>query len=89
MDRIPARIRQLKFGLSSNQDITNISEIEVTDRNVYDLTPAADNTRALTKNGPMDPHMGISAKNTVCETCGERLDLCSGHFGHIRLALPT
>jgi DNA-directed RNA polymerase III subunit RPC1 len=74
---------------SSNQDIVNQAVLEVSDRNVYDLTPAADNTRALTANGPMDIHMGISSKTGKCGTCGEGLDKCNGHFGHIKLALPA
>jgi DNA-directed RNA polymerase III subunit RPC1 len=37
----------------------------------------------------MDAHMGISAKVGKCQTCGEGLDTCNGHFGHIKLALPV
>ncbi len=33
--------------------------------------------------------MGISSKRGVCGTCGEGLDKCNGHFGHIKLALPA
>ncbi|KAH7082572.1 hypothetical protein BKA63DRAFT_501235 [Paraphoma chrysanthemicola] len=89
VDRIPARIKHIQFGIYSNQDIVNQAVLEVSDRNVYDLTPAADNTRTLTTNGPMDPHMGISSKTGECKTCGEKLDKCNGHFGHIKLALPA
>lgn len=32
---------------------------------------------------------GVSAKKVHCETCGEQMNLCNGHFGHIRLALPA
>jgi DNA-directed RNA polymerase III subunit RPC1 len=37
----------------------------------------------------MDDRMGISSKVGKCETCGEGLDACNGHFGHIKLALPA
>lgn len=74
---------------SSNQDIVNQAVIEVSDRNVYDLAPGADNVRTHTANGPMDPLMGISTKTGKCKTCGEGLDTCNGHFGHIKLALPA
>ena len=67
----------------------NQAVLEVSDRNVYDLQPAADGTRSLTANGPMDTHMGISSKQGKCGTCGEGLDKCNGHFGHIKLALPA
>lgn len=67
----------------------NQAVLEVSDRNVYDLGPVADNSRTLTAHGPMDTRMGISSKSGKCETCGEGLDKCNGHFGHIRLALPV
>ncbi|KAJ4398727.1 DNA-directed RNA polymerase III subunit C1 (rpo31) [Didymella pomorum] len=89
VDKIPARIKHIQFGIYSNQDIVNQAVLEVSDRNVYDLAPAADNTRTLTANGPMDTHMGISSKTGKCGTCGEGLDKCNGHFGHIKLALPA
>ncbi|KAF3035350.1 hypothetical protein E8E12_007302 [Didymella heteroderae] len=89
VDKIPARIKHIQFGIYSNQDIVNQAVLEVSDRNVYDLAPAADNTRTLTANGPMDIHMGISSKTGKCGTCGEGLDKCNGHFGHIKLALPA
>jgi DNA-directed RNA polymerase III subunit RPC1 len=89
VDRIPARIKHIQFGIYSNQDIVNQAVLEVSDRNVYDLAPTSDNTRSLTANGPMDPLMGISSKTGECGTCGEKLDKCNGHFGHIKLALPA
>jgi len=88
-ENAPARIKHIQFGIYSNQDIVNQAVLEVSDRNVYDLAPAADNTRKLTKNGPMDMRMGISTKTDTCETCGEKLSDCNGHFGHIKLALPA
>ncbi|OAL45570.1 beta and beta-prime subunits of DNA dependent RNA-polymerase [Pyrenochaeta sp. DS3sAY3a] len=89
VERVPARIKHIQFGIHSNQDIVKQAVLEVSDRNVYDLAPAADNKRVLTENGPMDMRMGISTKVDACETCGERLDTCNGHFGHIKLALPA
>ncbi|PSN72369.1 beta and beta-prime subunits of DNA dependent RNA-polymerase [Corynespora cassiicola Philippines] len=89
IDKIPARIKHIQFGICSNQDMVNQAVLEVSDRNVYDLTPNPDNTRSLTAHGPMDTHMGISTKTGKCATCGEGLDRCNGHFGHIKLALPA
>jgi DNA-directed RNA polymerase III subunit RPC1 len=89
VDKVPARIKQIQFGIYSNQDIVNQAVVEVSDRNIYDLEPGADNVRTHTHHGPMDPLMGISQKNTFCKTCGEGLDTCNGHFGHVKLALPV
>ena len=33
--------------------------------------------------------MGISSKDGLCETCGDPLQLCNGHFGLVKLALPA
>ena len=43
----------------------------------------------MAANGPLDPRMGISSKTGLCNTCGEALLLCNGHFGHVKLALPA
>lgn len=38
--------------------------------------------------GLMDPRMGTIDRNFKCQTCGEGMSECSGHFGHIELARP-
>ncbi|KAJ4350395.1 DNA-directed RNA polymerase III subunit C1 (rpo31) [Didymosphaeria variabile] len=89
VDKIPARIKHIQFGIYSNPDVVNQAVLEVSDRNVYDLTTTNENARVLTENGPMDTRMGISTKVGKCTTCGEGLNECNGHFGHIKLALPA
>ncbi|KAF2138602.1 uncharacterized protein K452DRAFT_290746 [Aplosporella prunicola CBS 121167] len=88
VDRVPKRITELQFGILSNQDIVNQAVIEVSDRHVYDAVSTGP-TRNVTKHGPMDGRMGISSKNANCDTCGEDLKACNGHFGHVKLALPA
>ena len=39
--------------------------------------------------GSMDPRMGTIDRNFKCQTCGEGMSECSGHFGHIELARPV
>jgi DNA-directed RNA polymerase III subunit RPC1 len=89
VDSIPARIKHIQFGIYSNQDIVNQAVVEVSDRNVYDPVLNPDNSRRITEHGPLDKHMGISAKGILCSTCGENIEKCNGHFGHIKLALPA
>ncbi|KAG1848807.1 hypothetical protein C8R48DRAFT_813042 [Suillus tomentosus] len=36
--------------------------------------------------GLMDPRMGTIDRNVKCQTCGEGMSECPGHFGHIELA---
>ncbi|KAF2086213.1 beta and beta-prime subunits of DNA dependent RNA-polymerase [Saccharata proteae CBS 121410] len=88
VDRVPKRITELSFGILSNQDIVNQAVLEVSDRHVYDASSVGPQ-RAITKHGPIDPRMGISSKSANCETCGEDLKSCNGHFGHVKLALPA
>jgi|SRR5271154_6440349 len=69
----------------SNQDIINQAHVELADRRLFDL----DNGRRNLEYGPLDKRMGVSGKNETCETCGESLQACNGHFGHVRLVLPV
>lgn len=39
--------------------------------------------------GLMDPRMGTIDRNFKCQTCGEGMSECSGHFGHVELARPV
>ena len=63
----------------------NQAVLEVCDRNLFDLA----RDRAVQDYGPLDTFMGISGKDGLCRTCGENLQQCNGHFGHIKLALPA
>ena len=65
------------------------SVLEVSDRNIYDLDTVG-SERKLTKHGPNDARMGVSARHgAFCQTCGGSLNECNGHFGRVRLALPA
>jgi DNA-directed RNA polymerase III subunit RPC1 len=85
VDTVPKRIRELKFGILSTQDIANQAVLEVCDRSLFDL----DRDRAARINGPLDGRMGLSKKGGLCETCGQDMTDCVGHFGHVRLPLPV
>jgi DNA-directed RNA polymerase III subunit RPC1 len=88
VDRVPKQIKEMQFGILSNQQIVKQAVLEVSNRNVYDLGSTG-NTRTVTANGPMDRRMGTSAKGVKCSTCDQELKDCNGHFGHIKLALPA
>ncbi|KAL6721212.1 DNA-directed RNA polymerase III subunit C1 (rpo31) [Lecanora helva] len=84
-DIIPKRIKELKFGIASTQDIFKQGVVEVCARELFDLS----RNRAPAHNGALDVRMGISDKTGFCGTCGEVLQTCNGHFGYIKLALPA
>ncbi|OJJ60468.1 hypothetical protein ASPSYDRAFT_56036 [Aspergillus sydowii CBS 593.65] len=85
IDRVPKVIKELKFGVLSNDDIVSQGVVEVSDRKFYNL----ENDRAVVPHGPLDGRMGISNKSSSCQTCGGALQVCNGHFGHVRLVLPA
>ncbi|KAI9796833.1 MAG: hypothetical protein M1825_006500 [Sarcosagium campestre] len=85
VDNVPKRIKEIDFGILSTQDIVNQAVLEVSDRQLFDL----DNDRAAVENGPLDGRLGTCNKSVACETCGEALQKCNGHFGHVKLALPA
>ncbi|CDS13468.1 Putative DNA-directed RNA polymerase(Fragment) [Lichtheimia ramosa] len=39
--------------------------------------------------GLLDPRMGTIDRNYKCQTCGEGMAVCPGHFAHIELAKPV
>ena len=46
-------------------------------------------TQKPKNNGLLDPRMGTIDRNYKCQTCGEGMAECPGHFGHIELAKPV
>ncbi|KIW89530.1 uncharacterized protein Z519_09686 [Cladophialophora bantiana CBS 173.52] len=87
---VPKVIKELQFGVFSDQDIINQSAVELVDRRLFDLDKTrSDGTRAIAEYGPLDRRMGVSSKQNTCETCGKHLQECNGHFGHVRLVLPV
>jgi DNA-directed RNA polymerase III subunit RPC1 len=69
----------------TNDDIVGQAVVEVSDRKFFDL----DQARTVVAHGPLDQRMGISNKTDACATCGNNLKDCNGHFGHVRLVLPS
>ena len=39
--------------------------------------------------GLLDPRMGTVDRNFKCQSCGENMTDCPGHFGHIELSKPV
>lgn len=46
-------------------------------------------TQKPRNGGLLDPRMGTIDRNYKCQTCGEGMAECPGHFGHIDLAKPV
>lgn len=81
---IPQRVSSIQFCVMSSEDIRRVAEFQVTAIDLYeqpDRTPVS--------SGCLDPRLGISDKLSVCQTCHQKLEHCSGHFGYIDLSLPV
>ncbi|KAF9569256.1 hypothetical protein EC968_002626 [Mortierella alpina] len=83
-EQAPKKIKHIQFGVLSPQEIVNVSEFEVTQRDLYTVQD-----RQPVKYGMLDLRLGTSDKQATCETCGLKQQDCIGHFAHIRLCLPV
>ncbi|KAJ3415502.1 hypothetical protein HDV05_004704 [Chytridiales sp. JEL 0842] len=81
-----AELLKLEFSVFSQQDAKKVSLLELFERNLYDLTKS---NRPPAKYGVLDRRLGVADKVEKCETCGQGLQDCVGHFGVVRLALPV
>jgi DNA-directed RNA polymerase III subunit RPC1 len=80
----PLKIAEIQFGLPSSEDVVRLSHLQIVNRELYRYP-----VRKPVPYGPLDTRLGTYDKQVPCETCGLRLAECSGHFGHIRFALPV
>lgn len=70
------------WGLTRTQKAYSVAKIEYPE--------VMDETGMRPKQGGlMDPRMGTIDRNFKCQTCGEGMAECPGHFGHIELARPV
>jgi DNA-directed RNA polymerase III subunit RPC1 len=81
VDNTPMRVGALDFGIMPQEEIQKQAQLEVSDRNLYNL----DTNRTPTENGPLDRRLGTSSKAALCETCFHDQRLCNGHWGFVRL----
>ncbi|KAJ1653024.1 DNA-directed RNA polymerase III subunit C1 (rpo31) [Dispira simplex] len=82
-DGVPKRIKHIHFGVLSPHEISRLSELEVTQCDLYEVP-----TKKPIKHSVLDRRLGISDKESTCDTCGLPMTNCIGHFGHINLCLP-
>ncbi|KAF5311960.1 hypothetical protein D9619_003604 [Psilocybe cf. subviscida] len=78
------KVKEVQFGILSPEEIKAISVAKIEFPEVMDET-----THKPKIGGLMDPRMGTIDRNFKCQTCGEGMSECPGHFGHIELARPV
>ena len=76
-------IGAIKFGVLSPDLIRTYSVTQIVIPETYDEEGIP------IRGGPMDRRLGTVEPGVRCETCGNFISLCPGHFGHIELARPV
>ena len=77
------KIRDIQFSMISPDEVRKMSATKVITADTYD-----DDGFPIDM-GLMDTHLGVIEPGLRCKTCGQRVDSCPGHFGHIDLAMPV
>ena len=79
-------VTKINFGIMSSDEILKNScipdDIGITIPESYD-------NGFPKRNGLSDSRMGVIDNNLICGFCGKDMNLCEGHFGHIKLAEPV
>ena len=78
-DENVATIKKVKFGVLSPEKILETSVCEV-----YKKLQGTDNYEGTIS----DPRLGTTDHYKICQTCDNNYYDCTGHFGHITLAVP-
>ena len=75
-------IEKIKFGLLSPNEIRRMSAARIITADTYDEDGLP------IPSGLMDQRLGTIEPGQRCQTCGNLVSNCMGHFGHIELARP-
>jgi DNA-directed RNA polymerase beta' subunit len=76
------QLSNVLFGILSPEEIMEMSVVKIEHEQLYE-------GKEPKIGGLADPRMGCIEKNMECYTCGETVDTCPGHFGHIELETPV
>ncbi|ODV60282.1 DNA-directed RNA polymerase II subunit RPB1 [Ascoidea rubescens DSM 1968] len=76
-------VKEVQFGLFSPEETRAISVVKI------EFSEIMDENRKPKLGGLSDPRLGTIDPSFKCQTCGEGMSECPGHFGHIELAKPV
>ncbi|KAK3261073.1 hypothetical protein CYMTET_30006, partial [Cymbomonas tetramitiformis] len=80
----PKKIKSIRFGLMSSQEVVKTGEFHVFERSLYTQPQ-----RLPAPNGVLDLRLGTSDKKGECSTCKAKMIDCAGHYGYVKLELPV
>ena len=75
------RVKTIQFGILSPEEIKGMSVAKIE----FPETFEEGNQRPKV-GGLSDSRLGTIDRNFKCETCGENITDCPGHFGHIEVS---
>ncbi|KAI6655586.1 DNA-directed RNA polymerase III subunit RPC1 [Oopsacas minuta] len=81
------KISQIQFSLFSKQQMEQQAHLQVVSERIY--TGADEGRKLPATDGVLDRRMGMSTVKGVCDTCGNELARCLGHYGYVDLAFPV
>lgn len=81
-DSLVSRLENLQCYVVGPHEVLARSVVEVNKTDTYVASVPVD-------NGLFDLRMGTVNNCHPCRTCGQRMNACVGHFGHIELAQPV
>jgi len=81
------KITDLSFSVPNSQDLRKQSHIQCINTHLYSANEK--NSKKPAPYGVLDLKLGTSQKDAKCQTCGQGLAECVGHFGFIDLKLPV
>jgi DNA-directed RNA polymerase III subunit RPC1 len=82
---VPMAVDKIRFSLMSPDQMRDVACLECDTEELYTVN----NGFVPVPNGVLDLRLGTSNKDRTCQTCGEKLKTCTGHFGVVELCLPV
>jgi DNA-directed RNA polymerase III subunit RPC1 len=80
------QITAVRFIAGGAQFIKDTSQLEIFNNKLYE---DIDGKHGPAPFGPLDLRLGTSLRTNNCQTCGQNMVECIGHFGHIDLEVPV
>ncbi|MCC7570746.1 DNA-directed RNA polymerase subunit A' [Candidatus Micrarchaeota archaeon] len=77
------KIGGVKFTVLSPDEVRKMSAVKITIPDTYN-----DDGYPI-ENGLVDTRMGVIDPGLKCRTCGARMGVCPGHFGHMEIVRPV
>lgn len=79
-------INGIEFEIFGNENVLNYSILDKKSNGIF--VPELYDNQEPKQNGLIDPRMGTTNDNILCNTCNLSSKYCIGHFGHINLETP-